>query len=414
MQAATRSIRVRAATPSRSHDLKVDAFLAAGTTATAAEVGGGGVGGAKDGRRDLESKLPLLSGSASGKTVATMGSKDDLEDIEDRPLLHRKRETLAAQLSRLLSPRSGPARVAMAAAVSVSWMFFSSVLILVNKHILKDLKFPYPMTVSSMGMFASGVFSWLVVRVLKLAESEVQISTRFYLTNVLPVGFFMALTLWSGNTVYLYLTVSFVQMLKAFTPVITMIALFIARLETPNRPMILSVLVIAAGTALSAYGEVNLHVLGTCIMFVSEMAEATRLVMTQYLLVGLKMGPFEGLMYLSPACFLWLSLGGALLEWRSILDSGGLSIAREHWPLFVSAACMGFVINLLAFATIKLASSLTLKVLGTVKNALLILAAMALYAEVVTALQAWGYVLSTIAFGVYTWTKMKQIAAHGG
>ena len=51
---------------------------------------------------------------------------------------------------------------------------------------------------------------------------------------MLPVGLFMALTLWTGNEVYLYLTVAFIQMLKAFTPVITMLALFIARLEDPS------------------------------------------------------------------------------------------------------------------------------------------------------------------------------------
>ena len=33
---------------------------------------------------------------------------------------------------------------------------------------------------------------------------------------------------------YLYLSVSFIQMLKAFTPVITMCALFVTRLETPT------------------------------------------------------------------------------------------------------------------------------------------------------------------------------------
>ncbi|KIY98630.1 hypothetical protein MNEG_9335, partial [Monoraphidium neglectum] len=197
----------------------------------------------------------------------------------------------------------------------------------------------------------------------------------------------------------------------AFTPVITMFALFVARLETPNRPMIASVLVIAAGTALAAYGEVNFNVLGVAIMFVSEAAEAVRLVMTQYLLVGLKMGPFEGVMYLAPACFVWLTLGAAALEWPAMRAAGAMSIARANWVLFIAAACMGFLINLLAFATIKLASSLTLKVLGTVKNALLIFAAMLLWGEVVTGVQAWGYALSTVAFGVYTWIKMKQIAA---
>lgn len=51
---------------------------------------------------------------------------------------------------------------------------------------------------------------------------------------MLPVGLFMAITLWTGNEVYLYLTVAFIQILKAFTPIITMMALFIARLEDPS------------------------------------------------------------------------------------------------------------------------------------------------------------------------------------
>lgn len=37
---------------------------------------------------------------------------------------------------------SGPWRIAAAVAVSITWMTVSSLLILVNKHILKDLNFP--------------------------------------------------------------------------------------------------------------------------------------------------------------------------------------------------------------------------------------------------------------------------------
>jgi hypothetical protein len=193
-----------------------------------------------------------------------------------------------------------------------------------------------------------------------------------------------------------------------------MACLFAARLESPNPQMIASVAAIAAGTALSAYGEVAFSAVGVGIMLVSSVSESLRLVMTQYLLVGLKMGPIEGAMYLGPACFFWLALGAAALEWRPLLATGGLAIAARHWVLFLVAACMGFLINVLAFATIKLASSLTLKVLGTVKNALLIVAAMVMYGEVVTSTQAWGYMASTGAFGWYTYIKMHQIAAGGG
>ena len=70
-----------------------------------------------------------------------------------------------------------------------------------------------------------------------------------------------------------------------------MVALFLAGLEVPGKRLILSVFLIAVGTAIASYGEVNLNVVGVLCMLASETFEATRLVMTQILLVGLKFHP---------------------------------------------------------------------------------------------------------------------------
>lgn len=70
-----------------------------------------------------------------------------------------------------------------------------------------------------------------------------------------------------------------------------MLALFLARMETPTQRLILSVGFIAVGTALASAGEVNLDLVGVAIMLASEAFEATRLVMTQLLLTGLKFHP---------------------------------------------------------------------------------------------------------------------------
>ena len=53
------------------------------------------------------------------------------------------------------------------------------------------------------------------MQVFRWVEPKRQIDWRFRLTRIFPVGLFMALTLHFGNVVYLYLTVSFIQMLKA-------------------------------------------------------------------------------------------------------------------------------------------------------------------------------------------------------
>lgn len=61
-------------------------------------------------------------------------------------------------------------------------------------------------------------FMYLTQQILRLVEVKHTITPRFYMMRMMPVGLFMTLTLYFGNKVYLYLTVSFIQMLKVQRP----------------------------------------------------------------------------------------------------------------------------------------------------------------------------------------------------
>lgn len=305
---------------------------------------------------------------------------------------------------------TGLSSVATAAFASLTWMGFSSGLIMLNKHLLSN-GFPYPMALSGMGMAFSGLASYLVCHQFVFVTPKHTVTKKLFFTKLLPIGLCMALTLSFGNLVYLHLTVSFIQILKSFTPVVTMVALFIAGLETPTLRLIASVCIIAAGTALASVGELEFSLLGVAIMFVSESFEAVRLVMTQILLTGMKFHPIEGLMYLAPSCSFWLFLGSLWLELPSMMETDAWNVVASRPLYFASAAVMGFAVNFLAYVVIQTASSLTLKVLGTAKNAFVVWCGIFFLGDRVTALQGLGYAVSLVAFYWYQRLKIEQIRA---
>jgi len=265
------------------------------------------------------------------------------------------------------------------------------------------------MALSGLGMVFSGGASQYVCRRFGYLEPEKSVTKEFYMKNIMPVGFLGASTLWLGNLVYLYLSVSLIQMLKCLTPVITMIALYVFQLEQPTQKMVVSVVLIALGTGVASFGAVDASLLGMLIMLGAEVAEAVRLVMTQYLLVGRKFHPFEGLMYIAPATAFWLAIGSLCTEVPRMIKDGALGVVLQNPLKFLAAAAMGFGVNVLAYIVIQSASSLTLKVIGTVKNAIVVLLGVVLLQESISVIQLVGYGISVAAFYWYQDIKTKQI-----
>jgi hypothetical protein len=269
------------------------------------------------------------------------------------------------------SPRSTSLDALLTLIYCAAYLLVGPALILTNKRILKDIGFAYPMFVSGIGQASSALGAFGAIRVFRLQplQNAHLVQWPFYLRNMGTVGAATAASLCFGNAGYLYLTVSFVQILKAFTPVFVVAMLYCTAVETPSRRVCFSVLMICVGTSIASAGEANFSPIGLTIMFCAETCEATRLVLTQKLLTNLKFPAMEGLYYMAPICTFWMWGLAAVLELPTMLAQGHLRLIPQHASTFALAVLYGFAVNVASFLVIKRTSSIMLKLMGTARNA---------------------------------------------
>jgi drug/metabolite transporter (DMT)-like permease len=226
-----------------------------------------------------------------------------------------------------------------------------------------------------------------------------------------------------------------------------------------------------AHVCVAGAGVGAVSVVGLLVQFSSEMCEALRLCLAQLLMCNMALHQFEVLRLMSSACVVFLCIGIWLMEWHRFVAQRAWQriLLHPHWYLAAGvcstrhchvllmncgpwtadasiqhysamhrrfddsclrirsvtcthaahvlinfaccAASLGFLLNLLAFAVIKLTGSLTQKVLGTVKNVLLVLFSVFFMSEQVT-LQQWiGYQVSLLGFVWYQHQKITAASA---
>src|SRR5262245_40254411 len=103
---------------------------------------------------------------------------------------------------------------------------------------------------------------------------------EMFIRSILPIGVLFSGSLILSNTAYLYLSVSYIQMLKvilvlfsnfvsqsitmvqAFTPVAILIISWAFRIQEPSRNLAIIVLMISVGVALTSHGEMRFNLIG--------------------------------------------------------------------------------------------------------------------------------------------------------
>lgn len=292
------------------------------------------------------------------------------------------------------------------------YISLSSGVILYNKWVLSTMhfNFPYPITLTMIHMAFSGAVAFVLVRVFKVVP-PVKMTFEIYATCVVPISAFFASSLWFGNTAYLYISVAFIQMLKALMPVATFLMAVICGTDKPRCDLFLNMLLVSLGVVVSSYGEIHFNIVGTAYQVTGILAEALRLVLTQVLLQkkGLTFNPITSLYYIAPCSFLFLFVPWFVLE-KPEMETR--QITFNFWIFFSNALC-ALALNVSVFLVIGRTGAITVRVAGVLKDWILIALSTVLFPESkLTGLNIIGYAIALFGVVMYNYLKMQEAQAN--
>lgn len=293
------------------------------------------------------------------------------------------------------------------------YIILSSGQIFFNKWVLssKEIGFPYPLGLTLMHMVFSSILCFIVIKVLKLIKLQDGMTPEIYVSSVFPIGAMFAMTLWLGNTAYLYISVAFAQMLKAIMPVAVFLLGAAVGLEVLSCKMFLIMSVISFGVLVASYGEINVNWVGVVYQMGGVIGEALRLIFMEILLKrkGLKLNPITMMYYVSPCSTLCLFIPWIFLE-KPKMDS------TTNWkfdPVIMSLnALCTFALNVSVFLVISHTSALTIRVAGVVKDWVVVLLSALLFADTkLTTINLFGYGVAIAGVAAYNNYKIKPLAS---
>ncbi|GAB7351951.1 hypothetical protein MBLNU459_g2483t1 [Dothideomycetes sp. NU459] len=283
----------------------------------------------------------------------------------------------------------------------VAWITLSSSVILFNKWILDTANFRFPIFLTTWHLSFAAIVTQIMARFTTTLDSrkKVPMTRKTYVKVIVPIGVFFSLSLVFGNMAYLYLSVAFIQMLKATAPVAVLLATWAFKLGEPSLKTFGNIMIIVFGVALASFGEIRFVVIGVVYMMGGIFFEAVRLVMIQRLLsADFKMDALVSLYYFAPICAI---LNGCL---TLIFEAPRMTMddfARVGYSILLLNAMAAFVLNFSSLMLIGKTSSLVLTLSGVLKNIMIVFASMIMFHDPVSGLQFFGFGVALLGLVFY-------------
>ncbi|XP_011033181.1 PREDICTED: probable sugar phosphate/phosphate translocator At5g04160 [Populus euphratica] len=290
------------------------------------------------------------------------------------------------------------------ASLIALWYSSNIGVLLLNKFLLSNYGFRFPIFLTMCHMSACAILSYLSIVFLKIVPLQV-VKSRPQLIKIATLSVVFCGSVVGGNISLSYLPVSFNQAVGATTPFFTAVFAYLMTFKREAWVTYAALVPVVVGVIIASGGEPGFHLFGFIMCISATAARACKSVLQGILLSseGEKLNSMNLLLYMSPIAVLVL-LPSALIMEPNVLDVT-LELGRKHkymWLLLLLNSTMAYSANLTNFLVTKHTSALTLQVLGNAKGAVAVVISIFIFRNPVTFVGIAGYsmtVLGVVAYG---------------
>lgn len=289
-----------------------------------------------------------------------------------------------------------------------SWYASNIGVLLLNKYLLSNYGFKYPIFLTMCHMTACSLLSYIAIVWMKMVPLQtVRSKAQFVKISVLSLVFCASVV--SGNVSLRYLPVSFTQAVGATTPFFTAVFAYIMTVKREAWLTYLTLVPVVTGVVIASGGEPSFHLFGFIMCIGATAARALKSVLQGILLSseGEKLNSMNLLLYMAPVAVVILLPATLFMEDNVV----GITIALARkdvnivWYLLFNSA-MAYCVNLTNFLVTKHTSALTLQVLGNAKGAVAVVVSILIFKNPVSVTGMLGYLLTV--FGVILYSEAKK------
>ncbi|KAI4306787.1 hypothetical protein L6164_030033 [Bauhinia variegata] len=289
-----------------------------------------------------------------------------------------------------------------------AWYSSNIGVLLLNKYLLSNYGFKYPIFLTMCHMTACSLFSYVAIAWMKLVPMQtIRSRVQFFKISALSAVFCVSVVF--GNISLRYLPVSFNQAIGATTPFFTAVFAYLMTLKREAWLTYVTLIPVVTGVIIASGGEPSFHLFGFIICVAATAARALKSVLQGILLSseGEKLNSMNLLLYMAPMAVVFLLPATLIMEENVVGIT--LALARDDvkiiWYLLFNSS-LAYFVNLTNFLVTKHTSALTLQVLGNAKGAVAVVVSILIFRNPVSVTGMLGYTLTV--FGVLLYSEAKK------